>query len=367
MRVLFQFMVSVVDYVTQGTRITLSSLKHRAFPKMYYGTAEQICHQVVNDCWNGDFFQTSTGNFPQFWTRDFGWCTQSLLKLKKEKEVNRTLRYALNRFQQHGKITTTITPGGKPFDFPTYSVDSLPWLIHSIKLSKFVYYPYKDLLNKEIKRFYETVINERTGLVRPDVFFSSMKDFAKRKSSCYDNVMVAMLSRDLEEMNLYNPFEGTDYPALIKRHFWAGSYFFDDLSKRAYIAGDANLFPFLLGIFTDKEMFSSALKSIQEAGLDEPFPLKYTSENKEVGFIWQEKLIPEYEYNTIWAHMGPLYIKLLQKVDLQRAQLLKERYAEMIAKHKSYLEVFFPNGSPYQSLFYYCDRGMLWAANYLTL
>lgn len=361
-------MVSLRDYVVEGSRITLSSLKHRAFPKEYYGVPEVICRQVVQDCWNGSYFQTSTGNFPQFWTRDFGWCVQSLVQLGYQKEVHKTLRYVLNHFQRYQKITTTITPGGRPFDFPMYSVDTLPWLIHAIKISHFTYYPFKDFLNKELQRFYSIVINEHTGLVKPDVAFSSMKDFAKRKSSCYDNTMVALLAQDLKwMMNLINLLERFDYPALIKRHFWNGCYFYDDLRKQDYVAGDANLFPFLFGLFHDQVMLKEAMKSVQEAGLDTPFPLKYTSAGKNVQFIWQEKLIPEYEYDTIWTHMGPLYIKLLKKVDPERAKTLKQAYSEMVAKHKNYLEVFFKDGRPYKSLFYVCDRGMLWAANYLTL
>ena len=38
-------------------------------------------------------------------------------------------------FKQYKKVTTTITPRGKPFDFPAFAVDSLPWLVHSIKIS----------------------------------------------------------------------------------------------------------------------------------------------------------------------------------------------------------------------------------------
>ena len=94
-------MASVIDYLTQGSRIFLTSLKNRFFRKKYKGTAEQICRQIVKDCYNGRYFQTSTQNFRQFWTRDFGWCTASLLKLGYQKEVAQTIRYALNRFKKY--------------------------------------------------------------------------------------------------------------------------------------------------------------------------------------------------------------------------------------------------------------------------
>jgi len=360
-------MASPIDYLTQGIRIFLTSWKNRFFKKKYEGSAEDICKKVVEDCWNGRFFQTSTGNFSQFWMRDFGWCTQALLKLKYDKEVYHTLRYALNRFNKYNKITTTLTPGGKPFDFPTIAADSLPWLIHSIKISKFSYHSFKPFLNRQILKFFRQVIDPQTGLVKPDTHFSSIKDLVVRKSSCYDNCMVALLARDLKDMNLVNPFKNFDYSELVVRHFWSGEYFYDDLQKKNYVAGDANLFPFLFGLVTDEKMLKLSMKAIQGAGLNQPFPLKYTSSREGIGFIWQEFFLRNYESDATWTHMGPLYIKLLQRVDKSKAKEFKELYAEIIEKHKNYLEVFDAEGKPFSTPFYYCDSGMLWAANYLTL
>src|SRR3989338_8915285 len=136
-------MPSLGIYASEGARILFSSLKSRFFPKEYLGNADEICQAIVRECWNGKFFQTSTTNFKQFWTRDFGFCTASLLTLKYQSQVQQTLKYALYRFQQQGAVTTTITPQGKPYNFPVFGVDSLPWLIHSIKLSNFPYYDFK--------------------------------------------------------------------------------------------------------------------------------------------------------------------------------------------------------------------------------
>ncbi len=360
-------MTSPLHYATQGTRILLTSLKNKINPHRYYGSAEDICKLIVNDCWNGRFFQTSTHNFPQFWTRDFGWCTQSLLKLGHEEKVQQTLRYAINRFKHYNKITTTITPGGKPFDYPTPAVDSLPWLIHSIKLAKFPHYELRGFLNLQVQKFFQEFINPLNGLVKPDLRVSSMKDLAVRKSSCYDNCLVGMLAADLVELKLVNPFEKYNYPALLREHFWNGAFFFDDLAKKMYVAGDANLFPFIVGLIADKEMLALAVHAVEGAGLTEPFPLRYTSSRRHVEFVWQEKLLPNYESDTIWTHMGPLYIKLLQHVDKEKAELYRQRYKEAIEKAGNYLEVYTKEGHPYKTPLYTCDRGLLWAANYLTL
>ena len=74
-----------------------------------------------------------------------------------------------------------------------------------------------------------------------------------------------------------------------------------------------------------------------------------------------------YEGNTIWTHMGPLYIQLVGSVDKTYATELKKRYGHWIEHFGNYLEVFEATGKPYTSPFYVCDRGMLWAANYLML
>ena len=360
-------MPSPLISLTEGTRIFLSSWKQRILPKKYEDSAEEICRQIVKDCWNGRYFQTSTGNFSQFWTRDFGWCTQGLLKLGYQKEVQHTLRYALNRFKDKKRITTTITPRGKPFDFPTAAVDSLPWLLHSIRLAKFSIYDLKGFLNSRVEDFFNHFIDVQTGLVKPDLHVSSMKDLAIRKSSCYDNCMVGMLAQDIAALQLKNPFEKYDYSSLIQRHFWSGEFFHDDLTKKKYVAGDAQVFPFLTGLCKNQEMLEKTIKKVQEAGLDNPFPLKYTAKRNEAVFTIQELPLYNYEGSSIWTHMGPLWIKLVKEVDKKKAAEYTKAYCTWIEKHQNYLEVFTPAGKPYGTPFYRCDSGMLWAVNYLGL
>jgi hypothetical protein len=197
-----------------------------------------------------------------------------------------------------------------------------------------------------------------------------MKDFSIRKSSCYDNALVALLAKDLKAMRLKNPFEKYDYPSLLKKHFWNGRFFYDDLTKQDYVAGDANVFPFVLGIIQDEEMLKSALGEVQKAGLDQPLPLKYTNEEAKARFIWQEIFMRGYERDAVWTHMGPLYIKLLKKVDPEKAEEQKRRYREMIERQGNYPEVLMIEKGEarlFHTPFYFCDQGMLWAANYLRL
>lgn len=361
-------MTSPLFYLTEGTRMIQNSLalKANGFHE-YDGDAKDICAQIIEDCWNVRFFQTSTTNFPQFWTRDFGWCTASLLKLGHEERVEATLQYALDIFSEHGTITTTITPKGKPFDFSTFSVDSLPWLMHSLSLlnNTDLIRPFISFLEHEIKLFHKKVI-DKAGLVKPK-HFSSIKDYAIRKSSCYDNSMVAALSQSLEKLSLINPFKRFDYEELLTRHFWSGSYFYDDLTKKNYVAADANIFPFYFNIMKNKHLINSALDAIHASQLDIPLPVRYTTKNAPVKFIWSEIFMRNYELDTIWTHMGPLYILLLKKSNPSLAKKHLQSYTKMIESYKNYPEALTPKGKPFTAPFYHCDQGMLWAANYLTL
>src|SRR3989344_4788798 len=165
-------MTHIQFYLTQGRRMLRN--KFQRFHH-YEGNAQQICEQIIAECWNGRFFQTSTTNFPQFWTRDFSLCTESLIKLGYAKEVEQTLRYALTIFLLHKKITTTITPNDKPFDFPKHAVDTLPWILHSIALTKNkkLVDDFRPFLEQQVKTFTKSFV-DKSGLVKP-YHFSSIK------------------------------------------------------------------------------------------------------------------------------------------------------------------------------------------------
>jgi len=359
-------------HISEGARFFARSLRTRlkGFRK-YGGNAEQICSKVVAGCYNGSYFQTSRGHFCQFYTRDFGWCIDSLLKLGYKKQVMETLEYALSIFSKSKRITASITPSGKPFDFPSYAPDSLAYLIMSLRAAnaKALVQKHKSLLNNGIKGYFDNVIEHDTGLVRSDKSFSSMKDHAVRKSSCYNNIMTAMLAEELKKFRfLENPFKEYNFKKIIKDMFWNGEYFLDDLSGASYVAGDANVFPYWAGVFNSKKMLKSSIQEVKKAGLDKPFPLRYTNSPK----LGKREFIADffaknYEGNTAWMHMGPLYISLVKKVDKKDFNKYCTQYKKLIEKHHNYIELFNPDGTPFRTPFYYADESMLWAANFLTL
>lgn len=359
-------------HFTEAFRIVKLSIKRKLFGhKKYSGSPEEICRQIIQNCWNKEkkFFQTSAGHFNEFWTRDFGWCTEALIKLGYRRKISQTLDYALRIFQQHSRITTTISPKNIPFDFPTYSVDSLPWLMHSLVFldNKKLIKKYQNFLNLEIKKFKRLVYEDKLYLVRPDQHFSSIKDYSKRKSSCYDNCLMLSLMKNIQKLGLNNPFPSIPHQKVFMKTFWSGRFFYDDLNKKDYLAGDAQVFPFYLSICKDKKMLASAIKEICQAKLDSPLPLKYT-QKKEKHFIWEEFFVPNYEGNSIWAHLGMIYLATLQKFGYQKEfRSCREKYGLFIQKHQTFLEVYHPDGQPFSTVVYQANEGMLWSSVYLSL
>jgi len=356
-----------IAHLTEGLRIFRRSIrvKNKGI-KQYQGNAQEICKQIIEDCWNGKYFQVSAGHFSCFYIRDFGWSIGSLIKLGYKDKVLKTLEYILSIYSKQ-KLTTTITPKGKCIDLFTYSPDSLAFLIRSLKLAKAnnLIEKYKHFLEKEIRKFEKEVINHKTGLVKKRKF-SSIKDQSIRRSSTYNNIMAAMLAKDLKDLNIPTKLDYEKIKSKIKQELWNGSYFYDDLTKKSYIAGDANIFPFWTEVFTESDMLKSSIISIKKAELDRPFPLKYTK--KDIAkYNFARMFVPNYEGSSIWMHMGPLYIQLLKKIDKQKAKEYTDIYTKLIEKYKNYPEVFNPNGTLFKSLFYFSDEGMLWAANYLIL
>ncbi len=360
-------------HLRQAFRIFRTSVRRKLKgTTRYKGSAEEICRHIVNKCWNEnkEYFQTSAGHFCEFYSRDFGWCCKSLIELGYSDECENTLDYAMDIFSRKGGIKTTITPYDKPVDIYHYAPDSLGFILRSISLlkSKRLEKKYKDFLNSEIHKFHNTVVEKETGLVRKDRQFSSMKDYSKRKSSCYDNVMVWTVKNAIEKIRMLdNPFEGYSLKSTVKDELWNGSYFYDDLKKQGYVAGDANVFPFWTGMFTSREMAKRAVASIQKEELDYPMPLSYTSPKVKTKMILHEFVVSGYEQSTIWAHMGPLFIEVVSRISKEKARDYLLQYKKVIERYGNYLEIFDRNLKPYQTPFYYSDESMLWASNYLAL
>ncbi len=333
---------------------------------------EEILENTIEACWDKDkgYFKTSAGHYSEFWTRDFGLCVPHLVRLGHRERCAKTLRYALRIFSAHRRVATTISSRGKPFDFPAYAPDSLAYLVRALAVvdDKELVSEHRGFLNSMIAEFYESVIEEETGLVRKNRRFSSMKDYSIRSSSCYDNSMVAMLKSAIEKLGLDNPFEDYDYGELLAENFWKGDRFIDDLSGTLLATGDAQVFPFYSGAVRDKGKWKSCFSTIRKLNLDKPFPLRYSSSSrKEHDMIWLEWLVKGWERDTVWPMLAVPFFVVLERFNSPRLDSYMRQYKEIVEKHSSLLEVFTREGEPFKTFFYCADEGMLWAAAFLDI
>lgn len=365
----------ILSYITEARRIFGRRLKIIfTGVKQYGGDDIQICRRIIENCYNKEsgYFMTSCGHFSEFYARDFGWTAKALVRLGYKERVQKTLDYALDIYKKHGSIEQTIDPKGKPFTYPAkYSPDALTFIIRSIRHCRpnALIEKYKDFLNREIEKYYELVIEKDTGLVRRDISFNSMKDYSERFSSCHDNVVTGILSETLKKYRvLYNPFKKYNYPRLIMDHFWTGRYFLDDLSGDKTICGDAQVLPFWSKMINDREILLQVVKTIREVGLDKPFPLKFTlGRAKNQKMIKEEFFAGNYQRDSVWPHIGMMYIDIVRKLYPDLAIFYLDQYRNVIKEYSNFLEVFDCDGKPFKNMWFYSDESMIWAANYLYL
>ncbi len=345
-------------------------IEKEGFPK-YKGNAEQICTRIIERCWNGKYFQTSAGHFNEFYARDFGWCTRYLLELGQKEQVKQTLNYALDKYSKTG-IKTAITPEGKPFNFPNYyCIDGVAYIFHAIRAvnDKELIEKYQPFLQEEIYKLEKEAIDQKTGMVKKNRYFSSMKDCSLRQSSCYDNTMIAFMDNELRKLKVFdNPLKKLNMKKRLKEEFWTGTYFKNDSGKDDTVTGDSNIIPVWTGVIKDKSMIKTLIATVEKEGLTRPFPLKYTHKaSKEHKMIIVEKLARNWEQDSIWAMMGMMFIDAVSIVDKNKAKRYLKQYEKVIEKHKNFLEVFNREGKPFKTRWYACDDSMLWASMYLGL
>jgi len=342
--------------------------------KRYKGNAKQICRHVLDDCWNGRFVAGSAGHFRQFWIRDLAMCTPSLVRQGWGPRVLASLEWALAMFEQHGSVTTTIFAGRYPRDVYDFASDSLPMLLYAIRETGAGYLVerHQAFLSREVERYVERVLDPELGLARPKAYFSAPRDCIAARSTTFAATMIALLEQMLEhEPRLPNPLKGRDIAGKIVTARWTGDFFRDAHDHEAP-SGDGNLFPFLFRIFADDDlkMRRRAFATLEQRGFSEPLPLRYfEARMHERELPVPRWFTPNYQGDTSWMQLGPLYLACLRHVDEKRANALRDRLAGVIERDGNYLELYDRELKPYRGRagIYQADEGMIWASLFLDL
>jgi hypothetical protein len=356
-----------------GIGVAVRSIARALFGwKRYPGSVEAICRAVLEDCWSGQFFAGSAGHFRQFWTRDLAMCTPALCRLGMRDRVIQSWEWGLERFEAAGRITTTIFARRYPRDVYAYATDSVPMLLHGLQAAgaEHLIRRHRELLSREVAKYYETVFDPELGLARTDGYFSGPRDCMTGRSTVFANTMIALLGRLVDRAEgLPRPLAGHDMQRAMLQHHWTGEAFRDSLD-RTIPSGDANVWPFFYGIFEDRDMWRRAFAMLEANGFTEPVPMRYFQKRiPEAELPVPRMFTPNYQGDPSWTQLGPAYLHLLREVDRPKMEHHRAKMAALIERDRNYLELYDTVGKPYRgrAFMYHADEGMIWAAMFLEL
>lgn len=338
--------------------------------KRFDGNATQICEQVVEKLWEGDFYRTSLGHYDFFWMRDFGTVAESLVRLGHTDRVHHTLNWALHHYRRAGAVTLCIDKAGNTFNAPAKkSIDALPWLLHSIVVSD---YPLSQVertfLHRQLKKYCTTFLDPFSGNIRK-IRYAEMRDAVNYDRSAYAVTLLARMVQCAHILDLPTfPFKVAHYKNDLLENYWTGDYFRADRVSSAY-SSECALMPFFLGVIDNAEMAGRTFAYIQRTGLNKLYPLQYG--NKDGGFQYRlgmgQLIMPNYTGTTIWTWHGTFYLHLLKRYDHPAYEEQKSHFVNLIERHGTYPELLNADGSWYKAPFYKADPGMVWAALFLEL
>lgn len=338
----------------------------------YYfeGDASQICEQIVDQLWDGDFYRTSLGHFNFFWMRDFGTVAQSLTKLGYRENVHHTLSWALFHYQRAGDVTTCVDHAGNTFNAPAKKgVDSLPWLLHSIVVSD---YPLNNLerrfLEKQLRQYAKTFLDAEHGDLK-SMRYAEMRDAVYYDRSAYAWSLIGRMAQCVEALGLKGfPYPSGYYRQVLIDHYWNGEFFKADFVTNVFSA-ECALMPFFLGVVDDKQRAHRTFDYINKYGYNELYPLQYCQKPYvfRYRFGMGKWLMNNYTGTTIWTWHGTFYLHSLKKYRRPEYDEQYRNFAALIERHGTYPELINPDGTWYVSPIYRSDPGMVWAALFLEL
>lgn len=355
-----------------GTVLGLIRAEYRQLHNRYAGTiehfggsAKEICAQIRDKLWEGDFYRTSLGHFDFFWMRDFGTVAQSLVRLGQKEKVQHTLHWALSHYRRADTITLCIDKAGNTFNAPAKrSIDALPWLLHSLVVS---HYPLnqaeRHFLNRQLIKYIKAYLDPITGELQP-VAYAEMRDAVHYNRSAYSIALIARMAKCVDTLHLTSfPFHPQIYQAELVHNYWNGHYFKADRSSDAY-SSDSALMPFFLDVINDSHMVDQTCNYIAQAKLNAVYPLQYGEHERDfkhrigMGPI----LMPNYTGTTIWTWHATFYLHILKRFKRPEYKAQYAKFASLIERHGTYPELVNPDGSWYYVPIYRADPGMVWAA-----
>jgi hypothetical protein len=337
----------------------------------FEGNAQQICNQIIDRLWEGDFYRTSLGHFDFFWMRDFGTVCQSLVNLGYTNRVHHTLAWALQHYRRAGDVTLCIDKAGNTFNAPAKkSIDALPWLLHSLVAGNYqLTLAERAFLDNQLEKYCTTFLDPTTGNIRDRVRYAELRDAVYYNQSAYSLALIARMAKCADELGLQTfPFDMRHYQNDLVNNYWTGEYFQADRTTKSY-SSECALMPFFLDVIDDAEKAAQTFDYIQRAGLNALYPLQYCTEPDLFHYrpTMGKAIMPNYTGTTIWTWHGTFYLHLLKRYQHSDYHQQYANFTDLIEHHGTYPELINNDGTWYKAPFYMADPGMVWAALFLEL
>ena len=335
------------------------------------GDAREICQQIIDRLWYGDFYRTSLGHYNFFWMRDFGTVAESLVILNHATHVHHTLRWAMRHYRHGGRVKLCIDKNGNVFNAPGKpSIDALPWLLHSLVVSRYeLNSEEREFLGGELSRYVDRYLTPE-GDIKKGMRYAEMRDAVYYERSAYAVALVGRLAQCADVLQLDNfPFAPSVYRDILINEYWNGMFFKAD-RVTTHFSSDSALIPFFLKVVEDADMVNATLDYIDKTELNLPYPMKYgeiPSRRLRYRFGMGPISMPNYTETSIWTWHATYYLHLLKRYDRPEYKKQYDQFSALIERHQTYPELTNPDGSWYYAPFYRADPGMVWAALYLEL
>lgn len=405
-------------YIRAGFRIAQTTF---AIEKSLHGSEAEIIRQIHAIRYNKDNpYVITGGHFYQIFVRNLGVFFNALLDPRipstqddwylRQSIALRTLAYDLELFSQAGREYTTLTPiknnlytGLDLYARPSDSLHAIVYTLNALldeslietifhaqyqtkhrlqsqTAAKKLLQTYKKTLKLLVQKYYEDLLDNSTGLIKPNLLLASARDGIKRESSFYDNVILWSTIRLASKLNVYkiSDKELQTWKERILKTFWNKSegIFFDDLSEQKHLFSADSFIVLSTQFFDpknkhDRNYLLQMIAYVKKNKLDMPFPLHYsTIDLPQKLYRPVRYFAPSYMGTSIWCHWGMEYIKVLIYLSKYDSQLLKDvkkhlfAYKKNIEQYGGYPETYDKNGKILQTRLYRSVLYNGWVINY---
>ena len=207
-------------------------------------------------------------------------------------------------------------------------------------------------------------------MARTDGYFSAPRDCMTGRSTVFTNTMLGLLLRELDaQPGLPRPLAGHDLATRIIEQHWTGQYFRDALD-RDLPSGDANVWPFFVGLIDNRDLQRRAFATLEARGITRPVPLRYFERRLPDSELAVPRVFtPDYQGDTSWTQLGPIYLGLLRQLDRRGFVAHRDDMAALITRDAQLPRALHDRrpALPRPRRPVRRDEGMIWAALFLDL